>query len=69
MFVAGEGGGSSALGSMFPFKSALNFQVLCCRFASIRDLFDDLPFIQTTEASLFDCRDVDKNVSSAAPCG
>ena len=45
-------------------KSALNFQVLCCRFASIRDfvVFDDLPFIQTTEASLFDCRDVDKNI-------
>ena len=49
-------------------QSALNLEIVCRRFALVRDLvvFDNLPLIQTAETSLLDRRNVDENVFSAA---
>jgi hypothetical protein len=48
-------------------QSALNFKILCRRFALVRDLFvfDNLPLIQAAEASFLDRRNVDENIFSA----
>jgi hypothetical protein len=49
-------------------KSALNLEILRRRFALVRDflVFDDLPLIETAEASSFDRRDVDEHIFAAA---
>jgi hypothetical protein len=49
-------------------KSALNLQILCRRFAPVRDflVFDDLSLIETTKTSSLDCRNVDKHIFAAA---
>src|SRR6266511_3837795 len=48
-------------------RSALHLDILCRRFALIRDflVFDDLPFIQTAETGPLDRRDMDKHIFSA----
>jgi len=48
--------------------SALNLQILCRGFALVCDffVFDDLPLIQTAEASLLDRRNMNKYVPAAA---
>jgi hypothetical protein len=49
-------------------RSALDLKVLCRRLAFVRDLvvLDNLPLIQTGKAGLFDGRDVDEHILSAA---
>jgi hypothetical protein len=48
--------------------SALNLEILSRSFALVWDFvaLDNLPFIQTAEASLLDCGNVDETALSAA---
>jgi hypothetical protein len=47
--------------------SALDLEVLCGRFALVRDffVFDDLPLIEAAKAGFLDSRDMDKYVFAA----
>ena len=48
-------------------RSALNLEILCRCFALVCDflVFDDLPLIETGEASSLDSGDMDKHIFSA----
>jgi hypothetical protein len=47
--------------------SALNFEIFCRGFAPVGDFieFDNLTFVQTAEAGLLDCGDMDEDIFSA----
>jgi hypothetical protein len=49
-------------------RSALNLEILCWCFASIRDflIFDNLPLIQTAKTGSLNGRDVDEHVFATA---